>query len=594
LLDRCAIALWLPVPTFPPLVLGTAEVVVLIAAPRRGERPVSPEELHVLAEEQAALRRVATLVARGAAPEAVLAAVTEEVGRLLPVDNAGLARYEPDRMITIVASSGRTIDDFPVGRRWSLGGNDAATLVFETGRPVRADLYSGASGDIGVAAQKGGIGSTVGTPIIVEGRLWGVMAASSIPEQPLPPDTEARLASFTELLATAIANAESRARLARLGEEQAALRRVATLVARGTAQAEMFAAVAEEVGRLFRVEIAGMVRYESDGTATFVAAWGSAAERFAVGSRRRLGGKNLITTVFETGHPARLDDFADASGPLGVADRQTGLHSAVMAPIIVEGRLWGSTGVGSILEQALPSDTEARLSSFTELVATAIGNAESRAALAASRARIMAAADQARRQIERDLHDRAQQRLITLGLQLRAAQAAVPPQLGELDVKLSNIADGLTSVFGELREISHGIHPAILSEKGLRAALAALGRRSAVPVELEVELEQRLPEQVEVAAYHAVSEALTNAAKHAHASLVHVVLAACDTGVQLAIGDDGAGGADPRHGSGLVGLDDRVEALGGTLHIVSPAGGGTRLLIEIPLKRRDKAGSREP
>jgi signal transduction histidine kinase len=217
-----------------------------------------------------------------------------------------------------------------------------------------------------------------------------------------------------------------------------------------------------------------------------------------------------------------------------------------------------------------------------------------RTALAASRARIVLAADETRRRIERDLHDGTQQRLISLGLELRAAQAAVPPQLSELEGELSRVAEGLASVFDELREISRGIHPAILSDGGLEQALRALARRSAVPVELELDAERRLPEQIEVAAYYVMSEALTNAAKHAHASVVHVELEARDTTVRLAIRDDGIGGADPGLGSGLVGLSDRIAALGGTLQVTSPAGGGTTLLIEIPLEGQSNPPSPEP
>jgi signal transduction histidine kinase len=261
---------------------------------------------------------------------------------------------------------------------------------------------------------------------------------------------------------------------------------------------------------------------------------------------------------------------------------------------MVEGRLWGVMIAGSTRRQPLPADTEARLASFTELLATAIANAESRAALAASRARIVAAADEARRRFERDLHDRAQQRLVSLGLEVRAAQVAIAPQSGELERDLSRVAEGLASVSDELREISHGIHPAVLSEKGLGSALRALARRSPVPVELELDSEQRLPEQVEVAAYYVVSEALTNATKHAHASVVTVALDAGDSSLRLAIRDDGIGGAEPGPGSGLVGLRDRVEALGGKLEIASPTGSGTRLLIEIPLDGQSSAGSSEP
>jgi signal transduction histidine kinase len=555
---------------------------------------LSGEELRVLAEEQAALRRVATLVARGAPQEEVFAAVVEEVGRLLTVDFADMGRYEPGGTITFVAAWGKTVDHAPVGTRWSLEGQNLVTLVFETGRSARMDSYADASGPLGVAAREGGFRSAVGTPIIVEGRLWGVMAAGSSGEQPLPADTEARLADFTELLATAIANAESRGGLARLAEEQAALRRVATLVARGAPPQEVFAAVTEEVGQLLPVDHAGMGRYEADGSITIVASWGTTVDHFPVGSRWILEGKNPGAIVFETGRPARVDSFADVSGRFAVAVRETGVRSGVGTPIIVEGRLWGVMGAGSTLEQPMPADTEARLADFTELLAAAIANAESRADLAASRARVVAAADETRRRIERDLHDGTQQQLVSLMLELRAAQATEPSEVGELRAQLATTERALAAVLDELREISRGIHPAMLSKGGLERALRALARRSAVPVELDLRAERRLPEQVEVAAYYVVSEALTNAAKHAHASGVHVELDAHDAIVQLAIRDDGLGGADPAHGSGLVGLSDRIEALGGTLEVASPAGSGTTLLIQIPIEGQSNATSSEP
>jgi signal transduction histidine kinase len=231
----------------------------------------------------------------------------------------------------------------------------------------------------------------------------------------------------------------------------------------------------------------------------------------------------------------------------------------------------------------LPVDTEARIADFAELVATAILNAETRTELTASRARVVAAADETRRRIERDLHDGIQQRLVSLGLELRSAQATVPPRLGELEGELSHVAEELVGVIDELREISHGIHPAILSEGGLGPALRALSRRSPIPVELELHAERRLPEPVEVAAYYVVSEALTNAAKHAQASVVLVELDTHDAVSRLTIRDDGIGGADLSQGSGLLGLRDRIEALGGTLEVASPAHNGTTLLIEIPL-----------
>jgi GAF domain-containing protein len=256
------------------------------------------------------------------------------------------------------------------------------------------------------------------------------------------------------------------ARLRQLAEEQAALRRVATLVARATPPEEVFAAVAEEVGRLFRVELATLTRYEPARTAVIVTTWGPADISLTVGVRWHLEGHNITTLVFETGRPARIDRYAGNSSGTPAAPRETGIRSAVGTPVIVEGHLWGLISIGSHREQPLPPDTEARLTSFTELVATAIANAHSRAELMASRARIVAAADEARRRIERDLHDGTQQQLVTLLLDLQAVQAGVPLELGELEDGLARIAGQVTEVIDRVREISRGIHPAILSEGG--------------------------------------------------------------------------------------------------------------------------------
>jgi signal transduction histidine kinase len=231
----------------------------------------------------------------------------------------------------------------------------------------------------------------------------------------------------------------------------------------------------------------------------------------------------------------------------------------------------------------VPTATESSIAAFTELLGTAVAKADSRAELTASRARIVTAADETRRQLERDLHDGVQQRLVSLGLELRAAEAALPPD-DELRAQLAHTASGLTGALEDLVEISRGIHPAILAAGGLGAALKTLARRSAVPVELDLRSDRRLPERIEVAAYYVVSEALTNAAKHAHASVVHVDVDADDSLVQLAIRDDGRGGADPVGGSGLIGLTDRVEALGGRIELASPAGHGTSLVARIPIE----------
>jgi signal transduction histidine kinase len=254
----------------------------------------------------------------------------------------------------------------------------------------------------------------------------------------------------------------------------------------------------------------------------------------------------------------------------------------VGAPILVDGRVWGAAIVGSSRPEPLPPDTETRLADFTDLVATAIANAETRAQLTASRARIVAAADDARRRIERDLHDGAQQRLVSLGLELRTTEASVPPDLHPLKERISHLVTSVAGISEEVQEISRGIHPAILSKGGLGPALKALARRSAVPVELVLDVDRRLPDPAEVAAYYVVAEALTNAAKHARASAVTVCAEAEGVTLRLSIRDDGIGGADSAKGSGLTGLIDRVEALGGRMQIMSPPGSGTSMRVTIP------------
>jgi signal transduction histidine kinase len=532
---------------------------------------------------EAALRRVATLVAGAAQADELFGAVTEEAGRLLGADFAAMGRYESDDTVTLVAAWSRTGDPFPVGNRWTMEGENISAFVLRTGRTARIDDFADLPGPLAADARARGTCSEVGAPVVVEGRIWGLMVAGLAMNRLLPPDAEARLASVTDLLATAIANAESRAGVARLAEEQAALRRVATLVAGGAPPEEVFAAVTEEAGQLLAADQTTLSRYESDGTVTVVAGWSTIDNALPVGARLKLGGKNLTTLIWQTRRPARIDSYADSSGALAAAIRDAHVRSGVGTPVIVQDRLWGVMDAGSTGEQPLGSGTEARLASFTELVATAIANAESRSDLDASRGRIVAASDEARRRIERDLHDGAQQRLVSLGLALRAAQTAVPPQLGGLEGELTNVAEGLANVLDELREMARGIHPAILAKGGLGSALKTLARRCPVPVELDVRAQARLPERVEVAAYYVVSEALTNAAKHAHASVVNVEVETVEGALRLRVRDDGVGGADPVRGSGLIGLKDRVEALGGTLAVQSPAGAGTTLRVELPL-----------
>jgi signal transduction histidine kinase len=344
---------------------------------------LSSLESRVLVEEHAALRRVATLVARGVPPEELFAAVTEEVGRLLPVEFAIMGRYEADETVTCVAAWGAPTDRFPVGGRSRLEGKNLVTIVRETRRPTRVDQFEHATGPIGVAGRESGFHSAVGTPIVVEGHVWGVMTVGSTHLQPqLPMGIEARLAQFTELLATAVANAESHAGLTRLAEEQAALRRVATLVARRVPAQELFKAFTQEVGRVLSAQYVHLIRYEPDGTATALVAFGPPDDVLPAGARLTLGGENVTTLVLETGRSARIDDHGDASGPSAAGTSDHHVRSSVATPIVVEASLWGVMVVGCSEDQSLPADTEARLGSFTELLATAIANTESRAALA--------------------------------------------------------------------------------------------------------------------------------------------------------------------------------------------------------------------
>ncbi|MDT4951680.1 MAG: hypothetical protein QOJ37_4275 [Pseudonocardiales bacterium] len=543
-------------------------------------------ELRTFAEEQAALRRVATLVARAAPPKEVFAAVTAEVGLVLDVDFSVMGRYDADGAATILGIWTRTGEPVPVPvDRVELGGENVTTRVFETGEAARIDNYVGAFGAAANVGHGWGIRSMVGVPISVDDRIWGFVIAASSHEEPLPPGTEARLAGFTELVATALANSQARVELRGFAEEQAALRRVATLVAQGAPSEAVFSAVAAETGRVLSADFIGINRYDAGGTITVVGLWSStgAPAPVSVGDRLNLGGRNVTMMVFQTSRTARIDDYGEVSGTVADVARSWGFRSSVGVPISVEGRLWGVMSAGSTRERSLPADAEARLAGFTELVATAIANTEAQAALTASRARIVAAADTTRRRIERDLHDGAQQRLVSLTLQLREVQASMPPEADEQTGELDDLATGLTGVLDELREIARGLHPAALAEGGLRPALKTLSRRCPVPVRLHVGIPGRLPEPIEIAAYYVIAEALTNTAKHASATVIDVQVDADATELRVRVRDDGHGGADPARGSGLIGLTDRVEALGGRIALHSPPGAGTTMHVALPL-----------
>jgi signal transduction histidine kinase len=375
------------------------------------------------------------------------------------------------------------------------------------------------------------------------------------------------------------ADGEHIPRARELANTQESLRRLAMLIARGASPDTVYAAVTKEALRHFGSGTSRMIRYESDGTATLLANEGSSGPHVRVGETwDGFPADGLTATVRRTGQSARVDDYKQLAG--GDPYVREGLRAAAGMPIHIDGRLWGMIAVGS-RSSPLPHDVEQRMIDYIDLIVTAVANAQSSAELRASRARLVAASDEARRRIQRDLHDGAQQRLVSLVLRLRtAAQAADEDR--DVVAEMADVVDELLALLDELREISHGIHPAILSRAGLWAALRALGRRSAVPMAINVDTVARLPQAVEVAVYYVVSEMLTNAAKHARASVVEVDAEIVGPSLLVRVRDDGVGGADPTRGSGLTGLKDRVEALGGTFLLDSPTGNGTTIHCEFP------------
>jgi len=540
-----------------------------------------------LAAEQSALRRVAVLVARHAPAVEVFALVTQELSRLLGVDLVRTIRFEPDGSATVLASTGSSEERMPPGTNMPVAPGGMLDQVLRTGRPSRYEDYSKVGGATAAILREEGIRCAVGGPILVDGRLWGAMVATARNPEALPSGSEDRVAQFAELASTAISNIEARAALERLAAEQSALRRVATLVAKEHPPDDLFATMAAELGVLLEVDASAILRYEADGTATVVAGWGDNGITLPRGVRFPVAGDKLAGEGRSGGAREREENSEDATEATVAIVRELGFRSGVASPIVVEGAAWGAIAVLSYRPERLPRDTAARLTEFTRYAGMAVANAKSRSDLAESRARIVRAGDEARRRFERDLHDGAQQQLVSLGLELRAAEATVPPELGDLRPRLARLGTGMNNALEGLRELSRGIHPAVLSEGGLAAALRSLARRAAVPVDLSLDLgTERFEEPVEVTAYYLTSEALTNTAKHAHASRAQISARRNDGWLELIIRDDGRGGAEASGGSGLTGLVDRVEAIGGTIHIESGAGRGTAIKVKLPIDSR--------
>jgi signal transduction histidine kinase len=539
-------------------------------------------ELGRVAAEQAALGRVATLVAEAVPPGEVFTAVAAEIAGLFGVPLVGLFRYEREGVATVIAGAGKV--SAYLGRGWPCPAGDPGLVASlqRTGQPLRIDDYSQIRSVITGPARELGIGRAAGVPVLVSGRVWGaVVVAAGYEHPPLPADTLDRLAAFTEPMATAIANSDARTEIERLAQEQAALRRIATLVAQGAETGEVFAAVAHEASEVMHLPIAAVQRYEDDETMTVIAAWSDRPHPFQPGTRWPIHPAGLAARVRQAGRAGRVVDYSRRRGAFAAKAREVGLRSVAAAPITVDGAVWGLVTIAST-DGPLPDQAEDRLAEFTELLGTAVANTQSRTELSASRARIVAAADETRRRLERDLHDGIQQRLVSLALKAGTIATMTPRPAGQIQGELSLLADGLGTALDELREISRGIHPAILSEAGLGPALKALARRSAVPVEVDLSLSSRPAEHLQVAGYYVASEALTNSAKHAQASVITMRVDGCDGALTLSIRDDGIGGADPSRGSGIIGLKDRVEALGGTISVLSPPGRGTTLHVHLP------------
>ncbi len=534
-------------------------------------------ELRRLVEEQSALRRIATLVAEGASEVDLIAAVTSEIGRLFGSQTANTLRWEEGTFRVIGDwNSDPTLEAY-TGRVYESGGDTVTARVVEAAAPARIDSLDDLSSDF--AREQWlqlGVQAAIGAPIVVDGELWGIIAtARTSPSDPFPPHAEHRLGDFAALVAQAIANLDARREMAALADEQAALRRVATLVAAGRPQPEILEAVTSEVGQLYRAHDVGVVKSEGvPNEAVVVAGWSAGAElELSAGALYHPGPGSATMQALEAGLPSRAEETSP----------ELDSRFAIAAPVIVNARILGALTALRPAGEAFPAGAEVRLASFADLAAQSIANEQAHEEMRASRARIVHAADQARERLERNLHDGAQQRLVAVSISLRLALAKLEESTDDARTLLAAASDELMQAMEELRELARGIHPSILTDCGLGRALQVLASRSPLKVSVEDELDDRLPSPVEAAAYFVVAESLTNVAKYAEASHVDVRVFSRNGSAIVEIVDDGIGGADPARGSGIRGLIDRVEALDGHLGVESPTSGGTRVWAEIPL-----------
>jgi len=533
-----------------------------------------------LAAEQSALRRVAILVSQQASPEQVVGVVTEELSRVLDVEMVRTVRLNPDGTVEILAALDENAEEsVSAGLNVPVPEGSVLSEVLRTSRPVRreypADTPTPAGG---MPAAR----SVAGGPVIVDGQLWGAIVVGSTVPYGLRLASENRVAEFAQLLSTSISNIESRANVERRVAEQSALRRVATMVAREQPPEKLFPAIAHELGVLLDVEASVILEYDREGKPNAVADWDAGPAHPRLGRQLWPKLERLAEAVYRTGSRQRSDN---GRGPRAgtSTDREPDFRSIVLGPVVVAGTTWGAIGVTSRKGEPLPERTEEWLTEFGRHAGTAVANAKRRADLEKSRARVVRAGDEALRRVERGLHDSIQQQLVVLLLDLHTVEPTVPPQLRELRQALSRLERGVTAFLENLREVSSGIHPALLSAGGLSVALRSLARRSTVPVNLRLDMgDERFGQAIELAAYYVASEALANCAKHANAS--HIELCATRRGdwLDLTVSDDGKGGADASSGSGLTGLVDRVEAVGGLIDVRSPHNAGTTIHARLP------------
>jgi signal transduction histidine kinase len=539
------------------------------------------DELSSLADEQSALRRVATLVASGVSPGELFDAVARETLAVMDAASAQVWRYEADVTATVLADCSRVGDPVPLGTRVPLDGESVTVSVWNTQSASRSDDLGQAIGTIATLARERGLRAAVAAPIVVNGRLWGVVAAGWQRDQLPPAETEGRMAKFAELLATTIANAESSEALRRLADEQTALRRVATLVAGGAPPTAVFDAVVAEMELLLGAGAVALIRYEPADAVTFLAYRGPGGQLIPPGAKAsHVDGESATAIVRRTKRPARHLHADGAPGALAAIALEMGFRSSVGAPLVVDGNLWGCI-VASWGGGAPPIGTEERMAGFAQLLETAIANADSRDQLTASRARMVTEAHEARRRVVQDLHDGAQQGLVHTIIALKLARRALDEGMEDLAPRVSEALGHAETANRGLRELVHGILPSTLTREGLWAGVDELAERMSIPVEVEVG-EQRFAPVVEATAYFVVTEALTNVVKHARAERAKVRAFVKDEALHVQVCDNGVGGADPR-GHGLLGLSDRVTALEGRLSVETPAGGGTILTATLPL-----------